>query len=215
MSYLQAPASEGRVRFINVLLAEREVPASTRAYVEGLLANGIITERAIAAIEHLKGLPKAGQGVLDVNAGPARARVSEEGFYQAEDGGVFKVVRTRDGERLYAKQTSARGLVYVPGAMGKIFADQKLTGEQIAALGITFGYCVVCSTEFSDPTSKHIGIGPKCGVDQLGKDQYKALRLSVADRPDVVAFEAAKKQAAKEAREAKKREAAQGELIPA
>lgn len=211
MSY---PASEKQVGFIGRLLNEKEVPESTRTYVEGLLANGITKQRASDAITHLLSLPKAAPLTLGVDV-QARERVSEEGFYQAEDGSVFKVVRTRDGERLYAKQTSASGLVYVPGAMGKIFADQKLTGEEIAALGITFGYCIVCSTEFEDPTSKHIGIGPVCGKSQLGADAYKALRLTVADRPDVVAFEAAKKARAKANREAKKNQGVQEELIPA
>lgn len=210
MSY---PASEKQIGFIGRLLAEKEVPQATRTYVEGLLADGITKQRASDAITHLLSLPKAGPLALDVEVGPARERVSEEGFYKADDGDVFKVVRTRDGERLYAKQTSARGLLYVEGAMRLLFADQKLTGEQIAELGITFGFCIVCSTEFSDPTSKHIGIGPKCGADQLGKDEYKALRLSVADRPDVVAFEAAKKAAAKQAREDKKAAEAQLALV--
>lgn len=209
MSY---PASEKQVGFIGRLLAEKEVPASTRTYVEGLLADGITKQRASDAISHLLSLPKAAVPTLDVDV-QARERVSEEGFYQSEDGDVFKVVRTKDGERLYAKKTSASGLVYVPGAMGKIFADQKLTGEQLAALGITFGYCIVCSTEFEDPTSKHIGIGPVCGKRELGADAYKALRLTVADRPDVIAFEAAKKERAKAAREAKKREEAQLVLV--
>lgn len=203
MSY---PASEKQVGFITRLLNEREVPASTQEYVEGLLQVGITKQRASDAISHLLSLPKTGNPALDIEVGPARERVSEEGFYQADNGDVFNVVRTKDGERLYAKQTSARGLVFVSGAMRLLFADQKLTGEQIAALGITFGYCIVCSTGFSDPTSKHIGIGPKCGADQLGKEAYKALRLTVADRPDVIAFEAAKKAEAKARREAKKAE---------
>lgn len=209
MSY---PASEKQVGFIGRLLAEKEVIEHTRTYVERLLAEGITKQRASDAISHLLSLPKAAPLALDVDV-QARERISEEGFYQADDGDVYKVVRTKDGERLYAKKTTARGLEYVPGAMAKLFADQRLTGEQIAELGITFGFCIVCSTEFSDPTSKHIGIGPKCGSDQLGADPYKALRASVADRPDVIAFEAAKKAAAKERREAKKAEEAQLVLV--
>lgn len=210
MSY---PASEKQISFIGRLLAEKEAPEATRTYIEGLLADGITKQRASDAISHLLTLSKAAPLALDVEVGPARERVSVEGFYKADDGDVYKVVLTKDGERLYAKKTTARGLEYVPGAMGKLFADQKLTGEQIAELGITFGFCIVCSTEFSDPTSKHIGIGPKCGADQLGKDEYKALRLTVADRPDVGAFEAAKKAAAKQAREDKKLAEAQLVLV--
>lgn len=203
------PATDKQMYWINKLAPEKDLADWQRAELATDLAKDVFTTKdASFWLDTLFALKNRPQPTL-VEVGPARERVSEEGFYKADNGNVFKVVRTRDGERLYAKQTSASGLVYVEGAMRLLFADQKLTGEQIAALGITFGYCIVCSTEFSDPTSKHIGIGPKCGSDQLGKDEYKALRLTVADRPDVIAFEAAKKAKAKAAREDKKREEAQ------
>ena len=207
MSYLNAPASEGRIRFINTLLAEREVSDSARAYTLNLIASGISTQRAIDAIEYLKGLPKA--GLFDA---PKRegTPVTEEGFYLHE-GAVYRVVTGKNSGRLYAKKSTPSGWDYEAGK-GVIFrlrAEDRMSGEAIAAFGVEHEFCVVCSTGFSDPTSHHIGIGPKCGVDVMGADAYKALRLSVADRPDVVAFEAAKKARAKEAREAKKREQAQ------
>lgn len=211
MSYpTYRPASEKQIALINRLLAEKALTDLDRENITNDLEDGLTTRGASAWIDILFRFPRAAAPVLDLGV-QARDRVAEEGFYRAEDGDVYKVVRTRDGERLYAKKTSAAGLVYVEGAMRKLFADQKLTGEQIAGLGINFGYCIVCSTEFEDPTSKHIGIGPTCGKNELGGEAYKALRLTAADKPDVIAFEAAKKAKAKEAREAKK--AAEAQLV--
>ncbi|AGM13395.1 hypothetical protein M181_gp228 [Mycobacterium phage Gizmo] len=206
------PASPAQIRFINTLLAERDAPQASRDYVAHLLDTGISSKRASDAIAHLKGFVKIQAQQELAIAAIARPRPTEPGFYLV-DGEVFKVVETRDGERLYAKKTTAHGLEYVPGAMTRIFADQKLSPEQIAEQGLTQGFCIVCSSEFEDPTSKHIGIGPVCGKNTLGAEAYKALRLSVADRPDVIAFEAAKKAAAKARREAKKAESEQLALV--
>jgi hypothetical protein len=199
--------------WINKLAPEKDLADWQRAELDSDLAKEVFsTKDASFWLDTLFAARNRPQPVLDIETGQPRARVSEEGFYLA-DGQVFKVVLARTTGNLYAKQTSASGLVYVPGAMNKLFADQKLTADQLAAQGLTQGYCVVCSSEFEDPTSKHIGIGPTCGKNQLGPDAYKALRLTVADRPDVVAFEAAKKAKAKEAREAKKIEQAQLVLV--
>ncbi|QZE10541.1 hypothetical protein SEA_SCOOBYDOOBYDOO_226 [Mycobacterium phage ScoobyDoobyDoo] len=205
-------ATPAQIRFINVLLAERLLDPAGRDSIADEIEEGMSKSRASQLIGILKARPflasRGGQQALDVEVA-SRPRPSEEGFYLADNGQVFKVVRSQGSMRLYAKQATARGLVYVAGAMNMIFADQKLSGEQIVAQGLAQGFCIVCSSEFEDPTSKHIGIGPVCGRNQLGAEAYKALRATVADRPDVIAFEAAKKAAAKARREAKKAEEAQ------
>jgi len=205
-------ASTKQLDLIARLLNEKDVDPQDRRAIEADVANDLSGIGASQWIDFLfarKRLPR--QQVLAVGV-IERPRPSVPGFYLV-DGHVFKVVATRDGERLYAKQSTARGLEYVPGAMNRIFADELLSPQQLAEQGVAQGFCIVCSTEFEDPTSKHVGIGPTCGRNQLGPDAYKALRLTVADRPDVVAFEAAKKAKAKEAREAKKREQAQLVLV--
>lgn len=200
-------ATENQIRLIRTIMGEREMEGHQIERLENRLNDGLPIDLVNDTIAWLKARPLRGQLVAAVE----RPRPTEPGFYLV-DQKVFKLVMSREG-RLYAKQTTARGLEYVPGAMARIFADQKLSPAQIAEQGLEQGFCIVCSSEFEDPTSKHIGIGPTCGKNELGPEAYKALRASVADKPDVIAFEAAKKAAAKERREAKKREEAQLALV--
>lgn len=202
------PASDKQFAFLKKLLHDKAMENDQREAIVFDMEQGLSSKGASQWIDIMLRFPRATAPVLDLDVTP-RAHVSEPGFYKTDEGDVFKVVTSQFG-RLYAKQTTARGLVYVEGAMKLLFADQKMTGEEIAAHGVANRYCVVCSTEFEDPTSKHIGIGPTCGVNQLGKDRYKALRASVAHFEDVIAFEAAKKAEAKAKREAKKLVDAQG-----
>lgn len=204
------PASEKQISFIGRLVAEKDLTVDEIANVENDVEMGLTTTGASAWIDLLiSRRRKPAQQALALGV-VARTRVSEIGYYKADDGDVYKVVLSQVGN-LYAKKTTAHGLDFVSGAMSLLFADQKMTGEEIAAYGAVNSYCVICSTEFSDPTSELVGIGPKCGTDILGKDAYKALRVTVADNPRVIAFEAAKKAKAKEAREAKK--AAEAQLV--
>jgi len=208
-------AKQGKVNLIRTIVTEREISDEHKARLEHALHRGVTNAKADEIITWLKRQPRVGsQPTLPVETTAPRERPTEDGFYLV-DGEVFKVVWNKEGSRLYAKKTSPAGLVYVEGAMRKIFADQKMTIEEITAYGLQNAYCVICSHEFEDPTSKHIGIGPTCGPKMMGKDAYKALRLTVADRPDVIAFEAAKKERAKTARAAKKNEGVQEALIEA
>lgn len=205
------PATAPQVTFLKKLLADKEVPATDRETIEIELINDLSVKGASFWIDTLKRLPRAVVPTLDVNV-PVRARATEEGFYKNAAGDVFKVVISAQG-RPYAKLTTARGLQYVAGAMNGLFADMMMSGEEIAAHGVANSYCVNCSHELEDPTSKHIGLGTSCGPRILGAEGYKAAKLAVADKPDVVAFEAAKKVEAKERREAKKRDQAQLVLV--
>jgi hypothetical protein len=208
-------ATAPQIRYIEALVSERLIDLAGINSIAEELEEGITKARASELISALKATAKKvrpTQTTLPVQV-VQRARISAEGFYKNDQGQVFKVVRTQDGQRFYAKLTTARGLEYVPGAMSGLFADMKMTGEAIAAHGVANAYCVNCSHELEDPTSKHIGLGTSCGPSILGKEGYKAAKARVADRPDVIAFEAAKKAAAKERREAKKRETAQLVLV--
>lgn len=201
-------ATTGQINLIRTIMSERVMEGHHIEWVEDNLqrADNTLVQTIIG---RLKALPKRNaQGQTTLVDPTPRARVSEEGFYKNDDGFVFKVVRSQ-AQRLYAKQTTVRGLVYVPGGMNTLFADQKMTGEEIAAHGVANCYCVNCSSELTDPTSKAIGLGTSCGPSILGKEGYKAAKVRVADRPEVIAFEAAKKADAKAKRDAKKAEAAQ------
>jgi hypothetical protein len=206
-------ATTGQKNLIRTIMSERELEAHHVEWVNDRLDRAD-TALVQTIMSRLKALPRRqAQGTLAVDV-VARERVAEEGFYKADDGDVYKVVRSQVG-RLYAKQTTARGLAYVEGAMAKLFADQKMTGEEIAAHGVANHYCVNCSAELTDPTSQHVGLGTSCGPAILGKEGYKAAKVAVAHFADVIAFEVAKKAEAKTRREDKKAAAAQQELAVA
>ena len=204
-------ASDKQINFIKKLLVEKDLDADTIETVNVELVNGLSVKGASFWIDQMmRARRKPAQESLALEV-TSRARVSEPGFYKNDHGSVFKVVVSRQGN-LYAKETTPSGLVYVAGAMGTLFADQKMTGEEIAEHGVANHYCVNCSTELEDPTSKRIGLGTSCGPSILGKEGYKRARAAVAHFEDVIAFEAAKKAKAKEARETKKLAQAQGEF---
>ena len=205
-------ATPAQIRLIRTIMSERSLEGHHIERLEQRLEDGLPIELVNDTIAWLKARDlRVGQATLAVEVAP-RQRVSEEGFYKDAAGDVFKVVTSRSG-RLYAKMTTARGLVYVEGAMRGLFADMKMTGEEIAAHGVANCYCVNCSTPLTDPTSKRIGLGTSCGPAILGKEGYKAARASVAHFEDVIAFEAAKKADAKARRDAKKAEVVQLEIV--
>lgn len=98
------------------------------------------------------------------------------GMYKAGDE-IFKVQKTRDGERIYAKrlvQISGRRLVdateevvdfefeYAPGAVRTLTLENRLPVEDAKALGLRFGRCIVCGRHLKDAFSVQNGIGPVC-----------------------------------------------------
>lgn len=207
-------ATEGQKNLIRTVMSERDLEEHHVQWVEERLdrADNALVQTILS---RLKALPRKGARQMAASAGllpteaylavdvTPRERVSEVGFYKADDGGVFKVVKSQIG-RLYAKETTARGLAYREGAMALLFADQKMTGEQIAAHGVTNCYCVNCSTELTDPISKQVGLGTSCGPAILGKDGYKAARKAALEIPAVAAAHKAHQGALKADREALK-----------
>lgn len=93
--------------------------------------------------------------------------VTEEGMYRT-NGTVYRIKRTRDGERLYATRfvpdatVKSERFVYDKGAIHRISADDRMTPEQAEELGALYGVCVVCGAELTDPQSVARGIGPVC-----------------------------------------------------
>lgn len=221
-------ATTGQISLIRTIMSEREMEGHHVEWVEERLDRAD-NELVQTILTRLKALPRKGQSPRGpwqqdptpsnnwgkdvqpalVKAAPARERVSEIGFYLL-DGKVLKIVQAKAGH-FYAKETTAHGLQPVYGVMGRMFADMKMTGEQIAAHGVANHYCVNCSTELEDPKSQAIGLGTSCGPAILGESAYKA---AVADfkaaNPEYVAAEKAR---AKALREAKKAEQAQGVLV--
>jgi hypothetical protein len=96
-------------------------------------------------------------------------QVTEAGMYQL-DGVIYKVQLAVHGSgNLYAKKLipgadfgdKAR-FVYVPGAISKLTADDKLSLEQAKAFGALYGSCCVCGRTLTDEDSIAAGIGPVC-----------------------------------------------------
>lgn len=96
----------------------------------------------------------------------AKPAALEEGYYLI-DGGIFKVRRTKDGERQYGMRLSVRDgrgkWEFEQGAM-RVIREQgvKLTLEEAASFGHLHGLCAVCGRTLTDPKSVERGIGPVC-----------------------------------------------------
>lgn len=95
---------------------------------------------------------------------PVAPKLSE-GFY-AYGAGCAEVVRTKDGQRLYAKVLDVHTgrWNYVAGAMAHLKAEDRLTLSQAAALGKKWHRCMVCGRELTNEDSIDRGIGPICAT---------------------------------------------------
>lgn len=99
-------------------------------------------------------------------------RVEHDGIYRDDTGTLYRVVHARLGSnRLYAKRVDRDGdratFTYVPGAIHTLRDDQRLTREQVAALGTEpggplYGICVACGSPLTDEDSIARGMGPIC-----------------------------------------------------
>jgi len=99
-----------------------------------------------------------------------------EGFY-FHQGQVVKVERSDRGGYLFARiVTGAKFLKAPKGMLYRITPDEEMTPEAVAAYGVQHEVCCNCATKLSDPVSKKVGLGTKCGPDLLGSDSYKAAR---------------------------------------
>jgi hypothetical protein len=90
------PASEKQVAFLTKLVGEKQMLAEIEKTVTGQIASGeLTTKQASGYIDYLLRQPRKPQ--------PPRAdEVTEPGLYE-RDGRVYKVQRTKDGQRMYAK----------------------------------------------------------------------------------------------------------------
>jgi hypothetical protein len=117
---------------------------------------------------YLKNAPKA-KG--DNATGAAANPVTEAGMYK-KDGVIYKVQLAVHGSgNLYAKKLvpgNAYGdkasFTYVPGAISKLTADDKLSLEEAKEFGALYGSCCVCGRTLTDENSIAAGIGPVCAT---------------------------------------------------
>ena len=98
---------------------------------------------------------------------PAFKVATDPGVHRGTDGQVYKLQRSQNSGKLYAKVMGATPgqWSYVGSApirSGVVTAETVITLDDAAALGLQFGICVMCGRELTDPKSIAQGIGPVC-----------------------------------------------------
>lgn len=144
------PASPRQISFINSLVAERGYDLGDRNPV------AFTVREASEMIEFLLALPKPASRVAFVEL--------EVGMYRLSNGDIYRVQRSRESNRLYAKKLdwANNRFEFAGGAMRLITADDRMTLDEAKAWGVETGVCCVCSAMLTDPKSVEAGIGPVC-----------------------------------------------------
>lgn len=146
---MSKPASEKQVAFLSTLLTER-------VHTESVNLDALTSAEASALIGSLMNSPRKSGGSFE--------RVTKEGVYQTADGEIYRVQTSRQSGNLYAKRLDIfdGGFIYEQGAIRKLRPSDRLGVEQAKALGVQYGFCVVCGLLLTDPKSVEQGIGPIC-----------------------------------------------------
>lgn len=168
-------ATEKQVEFIKSLKAQRDLTAEDNLGErlvtlarELWAAEAFTKEAASATIEGLKGLPY----VQRRSETPSEA---VEGMHRV-DGVVYKVQRSPESGRLYAKKlvfehhhdigdSGLKGIwkfEYAKGAMRLLSAQTQMTLEEAKEWGVLYGTCCVCGRTLTNEESIAAGIGPIC-----------------------------------------------------
>jgi hypothetical protein len=148
---MSKPASDKQVAFLTTLVSER--------VYEGASEFATLTSaEASALIGQLLNAPRKS------STSTSYERITEEGVYQNAEGDIFRVQRSRESGNLYAKRLDIfeGGFVYEAGLLRNITPSDRLNVEQAKALGVQYGFCVVCGILLTDPKSVEQGIGPVC-----------------------------------------------------
>lgn len=163
-------ASPKQISFIGSLLTDRAVPDDVLASLP-IVTDDTPSQDASKVIGLLLAYPKKGQGQVDPAIVP--------GMYRTQDGEIFKVQKSRESGRMYAKRLiviggerlaeydgeTVRGFdfEYDAGAIFRLSASDRMTLEMAQAFGLKFGVCCVCGRFLKDAKSVAAGIGPICG----------------------------------------------------
>lgn len=156
-------ATDRQVTFLGTLLSERVYPTGSFLSVSDALLAGTLDKGAASrAISALMSLPKAPRAAAPR---PVVAADLSEGMYRTADGSVYRVKRSRDSGRLYAKSLDllTGEFAYAAGAVYRLTAADRMTLSQAKFLGCEMGICIVCGATLTDPVSVAAGIGPICG----------------------------------------------------
>lgn len=148
---MSKPASDKQVAFLTTLASERVYEGATEFAT-------LTSAEASNLIGQLLQAPRKS------STSTSYERITEEGVYQNAEGDIFRVQRSRESGNLYAKRLDIfeGGFVYEAGLLRKIVPSDRLGVEQAKALGVQYGFCVVCGILLTDPKSVEQGIGPVC-----------------------------------------------------
>jgi hypothetical protein len=92
-------------------------------------------------------------------------------MYELEDGSIYLVQPTRDGDHLYARRlvedpSRYRGRPFAwafePGAMALIRPWYRMPLERARELSWEYGACIICGHRLTAADSLDAGIGPVC-----------------------------------------------------
>lgn len=156
------PASERQVSYLRSLIEGREWPdyVGDRSVALARLSDGTMDGSAASRlIDILRGAPKV-----------ATKRVGDlsEGMYRTADATIYRVQRSRESGRLYAKRMEwsltedKPRFEYDAGAIYRLTSDDRMSVEDARAWGVETGVCCVCGAFLTDAKSVARGIGPVC-----------------------------------------------------
>lgn len=156
------PATKKQFAFIKSLLATRLLSDDIQEQVDAARARataGRMTSReASDLIDLIKDAPKA--------TTPVAANLQAGVYLDGET--YYRVYMGQQSGRLLAKRvlwlTSTEVAYTYAGAAAKVLSPlaTRLTLEQVGALGVASGECLVCGRRLDDPESVDRGIGPVC-----------------------------------------------------
>lgn len=144
------PATPRQISFLRTLAGERDYDLSRHDL------STLTVREASETIERLLARPRA--------TGVTLVAELEIGMYRVANGDIYRVQRSRESGRLYAKKLdwANNSFVYEAGALRVLTANDRMTLDEAKAWGVETGICCVCSAFLTDPKSVEAGIGPVC-----------------------------------------------------
>lgn len=178
-------ASAKQIAFIGKLLGGRQVAEDAEQRLRGQIDAGRLTSRqASDAIDWLMTQPWKPREGQRQDGRPAGLGVYQRDgriFVVREftpDGGTGKVryareivtLRDTQGDRLDGSGERVRyEEIKAPGMQYQLRDEELVPMDELSALGIQFGFCVVCGTKLEVADSVERGIGPVCAKRQQAR----------------------------------------------
>jgi hypothetical protein len=163
MSTTTYPATQKQFDFIKRLLSERQVDEKTQELVDAArqqaVAGTLRSRTASLLIDELMALPRKTD---------ERDRI-DAGIYAVDGDMIVRVYLGQQSGQMLAKQVhlelgdvSYTYLGMARKVLGAASTWTRLELNEVGALGITSGHCLICGRRLDDPESVDRGIGPVC-----------------------------------------------------